>query len=110
MRTKSRKPRGIAEPAAPAARPAVEVEQIAHNLNAIGCTRIVIAHRLTTIRDADMIVVMKAGRVVEQGVHGELMARDGVHAALTRQQEGGIRLECATPLECAERLVRSRAE
>lgn len=49
-------------------------------------TTLVIAHRLSTIEHAHRIVVMSAGRIVEQGSHAELIARDGVYAALHRMQ------------------------
>jgi len=49
-------------------------------------TTIVIAHRLSTVRRADMIVVMEAGRVIEQGTHSELLARGGQYQRLYELQ------------------------
>jgi ATP-binding cassette subfamily C protein CydCD len=54
-------------------------------------TTIVIAHRLSTVRNADMLVVLEQGRVVEIGDHAELVARNGLYARLIRRQLGGAR-------------------
>jgi subfamily B ATP-binding cassette protein MsbA len=51
-----------------------------------GRTTLVIAHRLSTVRDADLIVAMENGSAVEQGTHAELMAREGLYARLVRTQ------------------------
>jgi ATP-binding cassette subfamily B protein len=57
-----------------------------------GRTSLVIAHRLSTVRHADRIVVLDEGRVVQQGTHEELVARPGLYAELYRTQfaPGGI--------------------
>ncbi len=58
-----------------------------------GRTTIVVAHRLSTIRNADLIVAIDKGRVVETGRHAELLARGGYYARVTRLQGAGVIVE-----------------
>ena len=51
-----------------------------------GRTTMIVAHRLSTVRDADRIVVLDHGKVAESGRHGELMARDGIYKRLVEHQ------------------------
>ena len=53
-------------------------------------TTFVVAHRLSTVRDADVILVIEDGRIVERGDHGHLIAEDGLYANLWRVQAGEI--------------------
>jgi ATP-binding cassette subfamily B protein len=51
----------------------------------VGRTSFVVAHRLSTIRDADLVLVLDQGRIVERGTHGQLIAHNGIYAGLARQ-------------------------
>lgn len=57
------------------------------SLAQLTCTRIVIAHRLSTVVRADRIIVMDRGRIIEQGTHTDLVARGGAYAALVSSQD-----------------------
>ncbi|MGV6944165.1 ABC transporter ATP-binding protein [Sphingobacterium kyonggiense] len=63
-------------------------EEILHNLNRImdGKTSIIIAHRISTIKNADHILVMDDGKIVEQGTHSELLQMEGEYASLYEKQ------------------------
>lgn len=67
-----------------------------------GKTVIAIAHRLSTIAAMDRLVIMDEGRIVEQGSHGELLARGGLYAELWARQSGGFLAKEAAASCCSD--------
>ena len=63
-------------------------EEILKGLQSIraGCTTFLVSHRISTVKDADLIVVLRDGAIVERGTHDELVARHGFYADLHRRQ------------------------
>jgi ABC-type multidrug transport system fused ATPase/permease subunit len=58
-----------------------------------GRTSILIAHRLSTARMANRIVVLEGGVILEQGSHADLLTRDGAYAKLWRRHAGGMDID-----------------
>jgi len=62
-------------------------KSVIENLERQRCTRITVAHRLSTVRNADLIVVMDKGRIVEQGNHTQLVAKGGLYSKLIQASQ-----------------------
>ncbi|MDR1358199.1 MAG: ATP-binding cassette domain-containing protein, partial [Coriobacteriales bacterium] len=62
-------------------------KHVSDSLAALQCTRIIVAHRLSTIREADRIVVLEGGTIAEDGSYDELIERNGLFAELVRRQQ-----------------------
>ena len=61
-------------------------KNVTESIDALGCTRIVVAHRLSTIQHADRILYLEKGSIAEEGTYEELIAKDGLFAALVERQ------------------------
>jgi ATP-binding cassette subfamily C protein len=59
---------------------------VSHSLEALRATRVVIAHRISTVRHADRIVVLEMGRIVQSGTYEELMEQPGLFRELAARQ------------------------
>ena len=64
----------------------VTQRQVTDALERLGCTRVVVAHRLSTVRHCDRILVLDGGRIAEEGTYDELMGRNGIFAELVARQ------------------------
>lgn len=64
----------------------ISQRQVAENLATLGCTRIIVAHRLSTIRHCDRIIVLDKGHIAEEGTFDELMERQGLFYEMSQRQ------------------------
>ena len=64
----------------------VSQRHVSDSLDSLRCTRLVIAHRLSTVRHCDRIMVVDGGRIAEEGTYEELIAADGLFAELVARQ------------------------
>ena len=61
-------------------------KHVSDSLEKLRCTRVVVAHRLSTVRHCDRILVVDGGRIVEEGSYEELIDRGGIFAELVARQ------------------------
>lgn len=69
------------------------------SLAKLQCTKVVVAHRLSTVKKANLVLVLEAGRIVEQGTHDALVSKHGAYSRLVRHQY---------PISCGEPMVDRR--
>ena len=81
-----RKPRIIFLDEATSALDNISQYKIARNLARMKCTRITIAHRMSTLRECNRIIVLAGGRVAEDGSYDELMAKGGLFSEIIKRQ------------------------
>ncbi|HZF12928.1 MAG TPA: peptidase domain-containing ABC transporter, partial [Thermoanaerobaculia bacterium] len=81
-----RRPRVLVLDEATSALDAITEQRVHANLATLRSTRVIIAHRLSTVRNADLILVMDQGRVVERGTHDELLIKGGRYRDLVAAQ------------------------
>ncbi len=65
----------------------VTQKAVSDSISKMNCTRLVIAHRLSTVQDCDRILCLDGGRIVEEGNYEELMGRHGFFAELVKRQQ-----------------------
>ena len=81
------KPRVLIFDEATSALDNITQKAVSESLAGLKCTRIVIAHRLSTVRECDRILYLEGGRILEDGTYDELMARNGKFTALVARQQ-----------------------
>lgn len=84
--------------------------QAALNVARSGRTTIIVAHRLSTVADADCIIVMDAGAVVESGTHAELMAKEGHYHSMVLLQDSSAGVGNTSDGDAAEELAAAEGE
>ena len=80
-----------------------EVQRALDNISQKHVTTVIIAHRLSTIKNADLIYAIKEGKVIEQGTHKELLAKNGYYAGLVRSQLAQDEIETKEEIEIREK-------
>ncbi|MET0339938.1 MAG: peptidase domain-containing ABC transporter [Polyangiales bacterium] len=102
-----RRPRVLVLDEATSALDTITERQVQLNLRRLNCTRVIVAHRLSTIAEADRIVVLSAGKVVAQGTHAELLDNSADYRALVSAQGGAVPADI-TPSEQTQTNLRPR--